>query len=95
MMTWQDWLSLGSVMFTGMTVAFAFLRNPPIVPASQIEDMRAQIAGLRAENVDCRDETARLRTRIGQLETEVNLLRGGESFWQSEYRKLVETKGKA
>lgn len=93
-MTWQDWLSLGSVVFTGMTVAFAFLRNPPVVPASQIEDLRAQIATLRIENDNCRNEADRLHRRIAQLETEVNLLRGGESFWQSEYRKLVETKGK-
>lgn len=94
-MTWQDWLSLGSVVFTGMTVAFAFLRNPPIVPASQLEKLQEDIARLSAENDNCRNEADRLHRRIAQLETEVNLLRGGESFWQSEYRKLVETKGKA
>ena len=89
-MTWSEWLSLAAVVLAALTTLSSYLRKAPFVPASQLDEMRQQIAGLRAENTDCRADTDRLRTRIGDLETQVNLLRAAESFWQREYQRLRE-----
>lgn len=89
-MTWTDWLSLVAVVLAALTTTGAYLRQSPFVPASQLEELRKQIADMRAENIECRTEIDRLRARVNDLEAQSNILRAGEDFWRREYQRLRE-----
>lgn len=76
-----DWVGIGALCLSCLALLMAYLRQPALVPAARVEDLRELVRGLREEN-------GRLIGRITALEAQIAVLQGEAKWWQEEYRKL-------
>lgn len=76
-----DWVGIGALFLSLVALIMAYLRQPALVPAARVEDLRELVRDLREEN-------GRLIGRITALEAQIAVLQGEAKWWQEEYRKL-------
>jgi FtsZ-binding cell division protein ZapB len=87
-MTPTDYIAIGAVFLSLLTLIVGYMRQPPLVSAHRISSLESavreyqDIADRRAEEVKAMEE------RIGALERRVRDLLQEREFWQDEYRKL-------
>lgn len=88
MIRWQDWLSIISIAFVGLTLVRAYLRQSAIVPASRVEELHRQNEELRGMNGELRALVADLRETIKLNRMTIEGLRMSEQYLQEEVRRL-------
>ena len=82
-----SWVACG---IAGLSFISNILRQPSFIPASQRDDLRAEVKDLRDERARLRLEVERLTREVDGLTTINAALRGDVMYWQKKFQTLDE-----
>jgi hypothetical protein len=83
-----DWIGLGALALTLLALIITHFRAPALVPSPNFADLRAIVAELQPAIDSCRQDNMRMAERISRLESQLDILRNPDGFWQEKIRKL-------
>jgi chromosome segregation ATPase len=76
-------IALGAVALTVINTIQTYLRARPLVPASELESLRAELGDLRARLSLATSDIAILKAQLGQAITE-------REWWKEQYKQAKE-----